>query len=300
MASRSWLLGPEDHATSRLAIYGRWCDRFAADLGPVKAVRVKSFVVHHELQTTAVEAVRAVEEQAADLDPGRRDEIRGMVAPGFLASLEDAPMVSAAVVMHSETSSDALATAAFRVGMAVSGEGDRLALASDTPWGRLVLTFAEVEQGDIKRSRSEIVNRLTVARAEALGTLTGFVVELISGRSDLSVIDRKQRVREVIEGLRRRMGYGVLAYAGLFNRDGMLEVPDNPALFFMDDGLRRTGSPVFQDPVSRSAVSASERMSQRYRLAGREMADVAVPIMRGRNRLGVLRLGVFQIDTSDE
>jgi len=293
-ASGSWQPGAAVHIDR----FVTWCERYGPRLGPDMAVRLKNLVSYQEVLYLASEALRSLWDASQELDPARRQRVRDAVLRKLLESISHVPLVrSAGIGVPSAGAKEeirGLIGRAMAGGLAVSRDGRLVAASAATPWGKLVMVFDSSAVAGTASSPSQIADLLAVARARALGTIAGILVEMTSGRTDLSISRRKAAVADIIQGLRFRMGSNVLAYGGLFNRNGMLEVPDRAGQFFLDRDLIRAGVPVFQDAVSRKAVAADSITVQRYDLKGRRMADVAVPIRRGRNRLGVLRLGVIQ------
>jgi len=294
-ASGSWRPGGAPHIDRFVA----WCEHYGPRLGADMAARLKYLISYQEVLFLARQALESLWDEVRELDPSRQETVRAGVLRRLLAAISKVPLVRDAGLGGINRPGAGrrlgdLVARAMANELAVSGDSRLVAASAGTPWGRLVMVFDSGVAASAGSSRRSVADRLAVARAEALGTVAGLLVEMTSGRTDLSIAQRKGAVGDIIEGLRYRMGENVLAYAGLFNRDGALEVPRRPGEFFLDRDLARVGVPVFQDTISRKAVASEQMIIQRYTLEGRVMADVAVPIRRGRNRLGVLRLGVRQ------
>ncbi|NOZ94124.1 MAG: hypothetical protein GXP47_05205 [Acidobacteria bacterium] len=292
--SGAWRNGGAPH----IHRYLEWCQHYGRRLGAAMVLRLQNLAGYQEVVYLTQDSLEALWNEIQGLDATHRQRVRETALRRLLQAVSKTPLVRSAGIGAPGSdiggTTRQLVDQAMARGLAVSSDGRLVASAAATPWGKLIVIFDSAAVTRSSGVGGNLKDRLAIARAKAMGTVAAILVELISGRTDLSVGQRRAGLAEIIQGLRYRMGYGILAYAGLFSRDGTLEVPRRPSEFFLNSDLTKMGVPVFQDPVSRKAASSSKVLVQRYDLKGRQMADVAVPIQRGTNRIGMLRLGVTQ------
>ena len=285
------------HALGRNEEYLALARRTWPEAGDETAIHIRMFDLYLQLASLAAETVDDVRAELDAAGGRAKDPGSRRILDGLLTNIAQAPFVVTAALPAAGFAGDAgmegLIRTAEQKALAFSADRRLVAASRQTGWGPMTLVYQSFT-GDPSR----VEDHLAVAAGEALALITAIRVQGISSRTDRTVGQRRIEVRTAIERVRTVMR-GRVAYMGLFERDGRLSVPEDPKEFFLASALRDGERPVFRDEVSRKALEAGGVLKQNYSVRGIPVMDIAVPIRRGGNKVGVLRVGVRRQATSN-
>jgi hypothetical protein len=260
--------------------------------GSEVAIHVHLLDVYLQLMDLTASAIDDLQTDASSSGFGSGAGSIRRAVEDLVRSVGQAPFVASAALP-----AEGLGTGGGLDGLVAEAESRRLVFSADRA---LVAASTETRLGpftmvfrSLTVDRAHLENAVATAVGEALALATVVRAEAISARATLTVGERKQQLEDAIVDVRHTMR-GRLAYMGLFELGGRLEVPRRAGEFFIHSELRQGPTPVFQDEISRRAQLTEAVLRQEYDHAGISLVDVAVPVRRGMNKVGVLRVGIRQ------